>query len=106
MIESFYTVEWERRIFKKIGEYLRKQNITIHKCFNLIDEDNTQTVSTEELRNAFIRFNLDISDKELKIFLQRLDEEGKGYISQTQFIKRFWSAYTYDNVFENEDNPD
>ena len=40
-IESSYTVEWERRIFKKIGEYLRRNNITIHKCFNLIDEDNS-----------------------------------------------------------------
>ena len=50
-----------------------------------------------------IRFNLEINDKELEVFLKRLFDEGKSYISQTQFIKRFWSAYTYDNVFENDD---
>jgi Ca2+-binding EF-hand superfamily protein len=80
-IEAFYTVEWERRIFKKIGEYLRKNNLTIHKCFNMIDEDNSQTISIDELRSAVIRFQLNISDKELKVFLQRLDEDNKGYIT-------------------------
>jgi Ca2+-binding EF-hand superfamily protein len=75
-------VEWQRRIFKKIGEYLRKHNLTIHKCFNLIDEDNSQTISIDELRNAIIRFQMDITDKELKVFLTKLDEEGKGYITQ------------------------
>jgi hypothetical protein len=55
-IEAFYTVEWERRIFKKIGEYLRKNNMTIHKCFNMIDEDNSQTISIDELKHAIIRF--------------------------------------------------
>ena len=74
-------MEWERRIFKKIGEYLRKHNLTIHKCFNLIDEDNSQSVSVDELKNAIIRFQLDISDKELKVFLKRIDSEGKGYVS-------------------------
>ncbi len=60
----------------------------------------------DELKNAMIRFQLGISDKELKVFLQRLDEDGKGFISQSQFIKRFWSAYTYENVFEDEEAPE
>ena len=29
--------------------------------------------------------------------------EGKGYITQQQFIKKFWSAYTYDDVFQGEE---
>ena len=37
------------------------------------------------------------------MFLQRLDEEKKGYISQSQFIKKFWAAYTYDDVFNAEE---
>jgi hypothetical protein len=31
--------------------------------------------------------------------LARLDEDKKGYISQQQFLKKFWAAYTYDDVF-------
>lgn len=68
-------------MFKKIGEYLKSHNLTIHKCFNLIDEDSSQTVSIEELKQALIRFQLSISDKELKVFMQRLDEDKKGYIT-------------------------
>jgi len=57
-------------------------------------------VSLEELRQALIRFQIsDLSDKELKIFLSRLDEDKKGYITQQQFLKKFWAAYTYDDVF-------
>ncbi len=33
------------------------------------------------------------------MFLQKLDEDKKGYISQAQFLKKFWAAYTYDDVF-------
>lgn len=80
-IEAFYTIEWERRIFKKIGEFLKKNNLSIHKCFNLIDEDNSQTISLDELKQAIIRFQINISDKELKVFMARLDEDKKGYIT-------------------------
>jgi hypothetical protein len=35
------------------------------------------------MRQALIRFQIaDLSDKELKVFLARLDEDKKGYISQ------------------------
>jgi len=49
-LEEFYTVEWERRVFKKIGEYLKKHNLTIEACFDLIDDDGSQTVSFTELK--------------------------------------------------------
>ena len=75
-------MEWQRRIFKKIGEYLRKNNFTIHKCFNLIDEDNSQSISIAELKNAIIRFQLDISDRELEVFMKRIaGEERKNSIT-------------------------
>jgi hypothetical protein len=55
-LEEQFTVEWQRRVFRKIGEFLRRHNVTIQQCFNLIDEDGSQTVSLEELRQALIRF--------------------------------------------------
>jgi hypothetical protein len=45
---------------------------------------------------------MDITDKELKVFLAKLDEENRGYITQEQFIKRFWSAYTYEDIFNDD----
>ena len=55
--------EWERRVFKKIGAYLMRHNVTLVKCFNLIDAAGTFTLSCDELRQAIIRFDLGISDK-------------------------------------------
>jgi len=57
-------------------------------------------VSIEELKNAMIRFQIALTDKEIKMFLHRLDEERKGYITEQQFLKKFWAAYTYDDVFQ------
>lgn len=81
-LEQQFTIEWQRRIFRKIGEYLRRHNITIQKCFGFIDDDNSSTVSLEELKNALIRFQIALTDKEIKMFLQRLDEDRKGYITE------------------------
>jgi len=102
-LEEFYTVEWERRVFKKIGEYLKRHNLTIQACFALIDDDGSQTISLTELKQALVRFDLRLTDKQMKIFLERLAEPGKHYISQDAFIKRFWSAYTYDQVLVHEE---
>lgn len=49
-LEEFYTVEWERRVWKKIGEYLKRHNHTMHDCFDLIDDDGSQTISLSELK--------------------------------------------------------
>jgi hypothetical protein len=38
---EFYTVEWQRRIFKKIGQYLKRENMSIEKCFDVIDDDGS-----------------------------------------------------------------
>jgi len=93
---KFYTVEWERRIFKKIGDYLKRHDITIADCFDLIDNDKSETISLSELKLALVRFGLGLSDKQVKIFLDRLCDPGQTFISREAFIKRFWSAYTYD----------
>ena len=31
--------------FKKIGEYLMRQNVSIHECFSMIDTDVSSTIS-------------------------------------------------------------
>jgi hypothetical protein len=41
---------------------------------------------------------LDLSDKQVQIFLERLSMPGENWISREAFINRFWSAYTYDDT--------
>lgn len=97
-LEEFYTVEWERKVFKMIGEYLKKENMTIEQCFNLIDDDMSATINATELKQALIRFNLGLNDRKIKIFTERLLGSGKKSISREAFIQRFWSAFTYDEI--------
>lgn len=71
-----------------------------------VEEDDQQTVTMDELKSAIIRFNLGLSEKQIKVFLQRLDAENTGFMTQEQFIKRFWSAYTYEDIIDSEDEED
>ena len=48
---QFYTKEWECRVFKRIGNYLRAHGMTINQAFDQIDEDgsgNYLTTRTEK----------------------------------------------------------
>jgi hypothetical protein len=47
-----YTVDWERRVFKQIGDHLMRHNISIHEMFNKVDTDLSATVSLGELKYA------------------------------------------------------
>lgn len=77
--------------------------MSIEKCFDVIDDDGSQTVSIAELKRALIRFDLGFDqeltgDKQLQKFLEGMCEPGTDYISREGFVKRFWSAYTYDSI--------
>lgn len=63
-----YTSQWEHRLFKRIGNYLMQNNKSIMECFDLIDTDNSQTISFDELKQAINRFGLGLSDKQLNMF--------------------------------------
>lgn len=80
-----------------------QNNKSISECFDSIDISKNTTLPMPELETALIRFHLHLTDKELKTFMKRLDKKNKGYITKNEFIQRFWSAYTYDDVFEDEE---
>lgn len=40
-----------------------QNNLSISECFDLIDTDNSQTISYDELALALNRFQLNLSDK-------------------------------------------
>mmetsp|Transcript_42491 Transcript_42491/g.65171 ORF Transcript_42491/g.65171 Transcript_42491/m.65171 type:complete len:116 (-) Transcript_42491:6082-6429(-) len=77
--------------------------MTIEACFDMIDDDRSQTISMDELKQALIRFDLRLTGKQVSVFLSRLSEAGKSYISRDAFMKRFWSAFTYDAILTHEE---
>jgi len=48
----------------------------------MIDTDDSKTISISELQNAIIRFDLGLTDKQVKVFLKRLDPKNTFYITQ------------------------
>lgn len=79
-----------------------QNNKSIFEAFDLIDTDQSQTISIQELTAALIRFNLNLSDQMLKQFLTQLDPDHKGYLSKHEWIQRFWAAYTYEETDSTE----
>jgi hypothetical protein len=47
--KSQFTVDWERRVFKQMGDYLMRHNMSIEQMFNRVDTDYSATVSLHEL---------------------------------------------------------
>ena len=51
-----YTSQWERRLFKRIGNYLMKNNKSISQCFDLIDTDNSDTISFDVKKKGALKY--------------------------------------------------
>jgi|LauGreDrversion4_2_1035121.scaffolds.fasta_scaffold06156_3 Ca2+-binding EF-hand superfamily protein len=63
-----------------------KSNVSVEKCFQLIDSDQSTTISVDDLKQALIRFNVGLKEKEIKLLLQGIDQSNRGYISKNEFI--------------------
>lgn len=50
-----------------------KSNVSVEKCFQLIDSDQSTTISVDDLKQALIRFNVGLKEKEIKLLLQGID---------------------------------
>lgn len=42
------SVLWEQNVYRQIGDYLRRNNLTVEMAFRNIDRDNTGLISTDE----------------------------------------------------------
>ena len=91
-------------MFKRIGNYLMQNNMSIEECFAIIDTDHSGTISFAEFAAALTRFQLGLSDQQLKMFLSRLGVgERKSYLTKQEFLARFWAAYTYETIEDTEE---
>jgi len=77
-----------------------QNNKSISECFDLIDTDESSTISFEELKLALNRFQLGLSEKQSKMFCTRLGADKKTYLTKREFLTRFWAAYTYEEIVD------
>jgi Ca2+-binding EF-hand superfamily protein len=80
-----------------------QENISIEDCFDIMDTDSSSTISKLEFTRTLNKIALDWTDKDSKMFIERLFSNKKDYITKEQFVNRFWSAYSYEEIYEEEE---
>ena len=70
------------------------------------NSDDDEKITFAQLQECLIRFgDLNMTEAQFKIFLRRIIPEEKATqdITQKEFLSRFWSVYTYDDTFNEEE---
>ena len=100
---NMYTLEWERKIYKKLGDYIKRNNISITECFGAFDINKSGYITKGEFGNALNSLSIDISERELSILISLADLTQTNKISLRQFAKKFWEAYAFESLNVEED---
>ncbi len=84
---------FEQKVYRKIGDQLRRMNITIIQAFEYIDRDKNGYISEPELRLLFKNLNLDFTEREISFLISNYEGSQHGIISKQEFINKFWHSY-------------
>ncbi|GAA6101273.1 EF-hand calcium-binding domain-containing protein 6 [Tachysurus ichikawai] len=60
----------------------------LSKAFNQYGEDNESKITKNELRQILYKYYLPISPREFEKIWERYDDDGKGYVTQTEFLNK------------------
>jgi len=94
---KIYTIDWERRIYRKIGDYLRKKGKTLADCFYDLSENGF--VAQEDLANVLKGFEVKLNDDEITTLMGLAAVTQDGMIKIKEFTKKFYDAYLLDVFF-------
>jgi hypothetical protein len=83
-----------------------QNNKSISECFDSLAVSGSSNIAINDLERAIIRFDLHLSDTDLRKFVDRLNVRKAQSISKNEFIQRFWSAYTYEETFLEDKSKD
>ena len=101
--QNIFNSEWERKIYRKLGDFIKNHNLTIKECFNLFDENKSGLINKEEFGSALEGLQVDISERELSVLISLADVNKNGLISLNEFAKKFWEAYSFENLKYEDD---
>ena len=92
------SAEWEKRMYRKIGDFLRKKGMTVIDCFSLGDVVGAGYITYKQLIKFLIDLGIDVPEKDLIVLLSSSYEEG-GKIRPTDFAKKLYESYLLDVQF-------
>ena len=93
-IGESHTIDWERRTYRKIGDYLRRQGKTLADAFAGLEKNGC--IYSNELISQLKEMQLNLSDNELELLLNLTKKESNEGINVKEFIKKFYAAYLLD----------
>lgn len=76
----------------KIDEAAAKNNMTVIQAFELLDPDNSRTMTINELKTFFNKANIEISNSNLQNFFRFLDRDGSKTIRYDEFLEQVREA--------------
>lgn len=83
----------EKKIFKKIGEELRKRNVRIEEAFKEVDEGNKEHITLDEFKQLTRNLDIQLSVKETNLITLQFNSQLQGQMTFETFKKRFLKAY-------------
>jgi Ca2+-binding EF-hand superfamily protein len=86
-----YSLDWERKIYKRIGDYLQKKGKTLADTFNDLSENGY--ISQQMLASRLKEFQVNLNDNEINVLLSLLADKGEKSIAIKSFIQKFYAAY-------------
>jgi hypothetical protein len=89
-----YTLEWERRIYRKLGNYLRSQSLTLQEVFTGY-MDVSGFVTVERFTQTLRDLNASLVDKEIAMLVGAA-KGSDGKINIKHFAKQFYDTYLLD----------
>ncbi len=91
-----YTLEWERKIYRKLGNHLRGKGMTVLDCFPRTSVTPAGYVSQRQFSAAMQALNIGLDDKEIATLLAVSKADREGNLLVKDFAKKFYEAYLLD----------
>ena len=90
---SRYSLEWEQKIYRKIGDFLRKKGKTLMDCFDMEGSEGNGYATQEELMGYLRNMQVNLSEKEITTLLTLSAVGHDGRVKVKDFVKKFYDAY-------------
>ncbi len=93
-----YTLEWEQKIYRKLGDFLRKKGKTLMDCFDMEGSEGTGYTTQEELAGYLRNLQVNLTEREINSLLALTAVERDGKVKLKDFVKKFYDAYLLDVI--------
>ena len=91
-----YTLEWERRIFRKTWNYLRSCKKTVMDVFRASDILDSHFITVDDFYKSFMTLEINLSKREIEALLTIIPIQKDGKLNIREFAKKFYETYLLD----------